>query len=113
MLYSLIPADFLIKDRPTPGPVTGIDEAIRRINGSPFGLQAAVFSRHLPTVQTAIERIETGGVIINDFPTFRVDHMPYGGSKDSGLGREGIRSAMMEMSEPKMIAIRLEPRTEA
>ena len=89
-------------------PVTGIDEAIRRINGSPFGLQAAVFSRHLPTVQAAIEHIETGGVIINDFPTFRVDHMPYGGVKDSGLGREGIRSAMLEMSEPKMVVTRLE-----
>ena len=94
-------------------PVNGIDEAIKRINASPFGLQAAVFSRHLPTVQAAIDRIETGGVIINDFPTYRVDHMPYGGSKASGLGREGVRSAMMEMSEPKMIAIRLEPRTEA
>jgi acyl-CoA reductase-like NAD-dependent aldehyde dehydrogenase len=94
-------------------PVSGIDEAIRRINNSPFGLQAAVFSRHLPTVQAAIERIETGGIIINDFPTFRVDHMPYGGVKSSGLGREGIRSAMLEMSEPKMIVTRLEPQPKA
>jgi acyl-CoA reductase-like NAD-dependent aldehyde dehydrogenase len=97
----------------TVSPVDSIDEAIERINGSPFGLQAAVFSHHLPTVQAAVERIEAGGVVINDFPTFRVDHMPYGGIKASGLGREGIRSAMMEMSEPKMVAIRLEPRSQA
>jgi acyl-CoA reductase-like NAD-dependent aldehyde dehydrogenase len=93
----------------TVSPVDGIDEAVTRINASPFGLQAAVFSRHLPTVQTAIARIEAGGVIINDFPTFRVDMMPYGGVKASGLGREGVRSAMLEMSEAKTVAIRLEP----
>ncbi len=93
----------------TVSPVGGIDEAVSRINASPFGLQAAVFSRHLPTVQAAIARIEAGGVVINDFPTFRVDMMPYGGVKDSGLGREGVRSAMLEMSEPKTVAIRLEP----
>ncbi|MDQ7011360.1 MAG: aldehyde dehydrogenase family protein [Mariprofundaceae bacterium] len=87
-------------------PVQDTDEAIRRINDSPFGLQAAVFSHDLRTISRATEDIEAGGIVINDFPTLRIDHMPYGGTKDSGLGREGIRSAMLEMSEEKMIVLR-------
>ncbi|MFQ5581881.1 MAG: aldehyde dehydrogenase family protein, partial [Mariprofundaceae bacterium] len=87
-------------------PVSDTDEAIRRINNSPFGLQAAVFSHDLRTIHAATEEIEAGGIVINDFPTLRVDHMPYGGTKDSGLGREGIRSAMLEMSEEKLIILR-------
>jgi glyceraldehyde-3-phosphate dehydrogenase (NADP+) len=77
--------------------------AINWINQSTFGLQAAIFSSDLNHVQQAVERLEVGGVIVNDFPTYRVDHMPYGGVKDSGLGREGIRSTMLEMSEEKVV----------
>lgn len=89
--------------------VTGHKEAIRRINQSDFGLQAAVFSHDLRTTQYAIENLEVGGVIINDAPTYRVDHMPYGGVKASGLGREGIHSAMLEMTEEKMVVIHTSP----
>ncbi|MDX8403683.1 MAG: aldehyde dehydrogenase family protein [Mariprofundaceae bacterium] len=91
----------------TLSPVSSCDEAIRRINRSDFGLQAAIFSHDIRNIQYATEHLEVGGVIINDFPTYRIDHMPYGGSKGSGLGREGIRSAMLEMSEEKMIVTRL------
>lgn len=91
----------------TLSPVASCDEAISRINSSDYGLQAAVFSHDIRNIQYATEHLEVGGVIINDFPTYRVDHMPYGGSKGSGLGREGIHSAMLEMTEEKMIVTRL------
>ncbi|MCF7822068.1 MAG: aldehyde dehydrogenase family protein, partial [Mariprofundaceae bacterium] len=90
----------------TVAPVEDAAEAIRRINRSEYGLQAAVFSNDLHTIQHAIEALEVGGVVINDFPTYRVDHMPYGGTKNSGLGREGILSAMLEMTEEKMVVTR-------
>lgn len=88
-------------------PVAGVEEAVQRINRSPFGLQAAIFSHDLRSVEYATQNLEVGGVIVNDFPTYRADHMPYGGVKGSGLGREGVRSAMLEMSEEKMIVTRL------
>lgn len=91
----------------TLSPVASCDEAISRINRSDYGLQAAIFSDDIRNIQYATEHLEVGGVIINDFPTYRIDHMPYGGSKGSGLGREGIRSAMLEMTEEKMIVTRL------
>jgi glyceraldehyde-3-phosphate dehydrogenase (NADP+) len=90
----------------TVAPVEDAEEAIRRINRSEYGLQAAVFSHDFHTIQRAIEALEVGGVVINDFPTYRVDHMPYGGTKNSGLGREGILSAMLEMTEEKMVITR-------
>ena len=89
-------------------PFEELETAIHRINGSGFGLQAAIFSNDLRSVQLAVELLEVGGVVVNDFPTYRVDHMPYGGVKDSGLGREGIRSAMLEMTLEKMVVIRKE-----
>jgi len=91
----------------TLAPVADCEEAIRRINDSAYGLQAAIFSNDVRNIQYAIEHLEAGGVIVNDIPTYRVDHMPYGGSKASGLGREGIRSAMLEMTEEKMVVTRL------
>jgi len=91
----------------TLSPVAGCEEAIQHINDSAYGLQAAIFSNDARNIQYAIANLETGGVVVNDVPTFRVDMMPYGGSKASGLGREGIRSAMMEMSEEKMVVTRL------
>jgi acyl-CoA reductase-like NAD-dependent aldehyde dehydrogenase len=91
------------------GPVVTLDsfdhfaEAIDRINDSRFGLQAGVITNRLDEMNLAFDKIETGGVMINEIPTFRVDHMPYGGIKDSGLGREGVRYAMMDMLEPKIL----------
>jgi len=82
------------------------DEALVRINDSRFGLQAGLFTRDLYRVQRAWERLEVGGVVIGDVPSWRVDHMPYGGVKDSGLGREGIRFAMEDMSEVRLLVIR-------
>lgn len=79
------------------------DDAIDMANNSKYGLQAAVFTNDAGHADTAAERLEYGGVIINDAPTFRVDNMPYGGSKDSGFGREGLRYAMEEMTEIRIV----------
>ena len=70
-----------------------------------FGLQAGIFTRDLPTVQRAFDEIEVGGLVVNDVPTFRIDHMPYGGVKQSGSGREGVRYAIEEMTELKLLAM--------
>lgn len=84
---------------------TDFSEAITKINDSKFGLQAGVFSNDLREVQQAFDQIEVGGVIINDVPTFRVDHMPYGGIKQSGLGREGVKYAMEDMLESRIMVM--------
>jgi acyl-CoA reductase-like NAD-dependent aldehyde dehydrogenase len=81
------------------------DEAIARVNRSAYGLQAGVFTRDIKRILHAYEELEVGGVIAGDVPSFRIDHMPYGGVKDSGVGREGIRFAMEEMTEPKLLVI--------
>jgi acyl-CoA reductase-like NAD-dependent aldehyde dehydrogenase len=81
-------------------------EAIEISNDSDMGLQAGVFTRDLNKALYAAKRLEVGGVMINEVPTFRVDHMPYGGIKGSGIGREGLRFAIREMTEMKMVAIR-------
>jgi acyl-CoA reductase-like NAD-dependent aldehyde dehydrogenase len=78
-------------------------EAIETANNSKYGLQIGVFTNDIKHAATAAERLEYGGVIINDVPTFRVDNMPYGGVKHSGFGREGVRYAMEEMCERRMI----------
>jgi acyl-CoA reductase-like NAD-dependent aldehyde dehydrogenase len=80
-------------------------EAVEMANHSKYGLQAGVFTQNLSNMQYAAENIETGGVIINEAPIFRVDNMPYGGVKQSGFGREGVRYAMEEMSETRLIVI--------
>lgn len=84
---------------------TTFEEAVEMANHSKYGLQAGVFTGNLANMQFACNNLETGGVIINDVPTFRVDNMPYGGSKNSGFGREGVRFAMEEMSELRLIVI--------
>ena len=84
-------------------PVTSFQEGIDLINHSRFGLQAGVFTNNLEEMNLAFEELEVGGVVINDVPSFRVDHMPYGGVKDSGFGREGVRYAMMDMLEPRLL----------
>lgn len=80
-------------------------EALKAVNDSIYGLQAGVFTNDLKNVFRAYEDLEVGGVIINDVPTFRIDHMPYGGVKQSGFGREGIRYAVEEMTELKLLAV--------
>lgn len=91
------------------GPVVTVEsfddfsEAIRMINETRFGLQSGVFTNDLQEADIAFNEIRAGGVIINDVPTFRVDHMPYGGIKDSGLGREGVKYAIHDMLEPRLL----------
>lgn len=82
------------------------DEALDQINDSTFGLQAGIFTRDIYKAHKAWDDLEVGGVVIGDVPSWRVDNMPYGGVKDSGLGREGIRFAMEDMSEPRLLVIR-------
>jgi acyl-CoA reductase-like NAD-dependent aldehyde dehydrogenase len=72
-------------------------------NDSTFGLQAGVFTNQFDHVKMAHEDLEVGGVMINNIPGFRIDSMPYGGVKDSGLGREGIKYTMDEMTEPRLL----------
>jgi acyl-CoA reductase-like NAD-dependent aldehyde dehydrogenase len=83
------------------------DEAIALANDSKFGLQAGVFTSNVALAFQAAKRLHTGGVIINDASTFRADHMPYGGVKDSGMGREGIKYAIEEMTEIKLVCFNL------
>lgn len=81
-------------------------EVLERINDSRFGLQAGIFTRDIHQVLDAWDRLEVGGVVVNDVPSYRVDNMPYGGVKDSGLGREGIRFAIEDMTEIRNLVIR-------
>jgi acyl-CoA reductase-like NAD-dependent aldehyde dehydrogenase len=83
------------------------DEALRILNNSPYGLQAGIFTRDAKLMFQAFEELEVGAVVAGDVPSFRIDHMPYGGVKDSGLGREGLRYAIEEMTEPKLMVMNL------
>ena len=80
-------------------------EAVRMVNDSAFGLQAGIFSENIKNIFTAYEELEVGGVVANDSSAYRMDHMPYGGVKDSGFGREGLRYAIEEMTELKLLAL--------
>ena len=82
------------------------DEVLERVNDSAFGLQAGIFTRDLYRAQKAWDVLDVGGVVIGDVPSWRVDNMPYGGVKDSGLGREGIRWAIADMTEERLLVIR-------
>jgi acyl-CoA reductase-like NAD-dependent aldehyde dehydrogenase len=86
-------------------PVGSFAAGINQLNDSAYGLQAGVFTNNLEHALAAFDETEVGGVIVNDIPAFRIDHMPYGGVKDSGLGREGIRWAIEDMTEPKLMVI--------
>lgn len=88
-------------------PYKDFDQAIRNVNNSSFGMQAGVFTRDAKLLFQAYDELEVGGVVAGDVPSFRIDHMPYGGIKDSGLGREGLRYAIEEMSEPKLLVMNL------
>jgi acyl-CoA reductase-like NAD-dependent aldehyde dehydrogenase len=85
---------------------TSFDAALDEVNDSKFGLQAGIFTRDLFKALDAWDRLEVGGVVINDVPSYRVDNMPYGGVKESGLGREGVRFAMEDMTEIRNLVIR-------
>ncbi|HET7688499.1 MAG TPA: aldehyde dehydrogenase family protein, partial [Candidatus Macondimonas sp.] len=106
-----VPEDCLIWAEEAFGPVvvmrtfSTFDEALAIVNASRYGLQAALFTDHMPHILQAWESLEVGAVVVNEAPSFRADAMPYGGVKDSGLGREGVRSAMMEMTEPRLLVL--------
>ena len=114
-LLESVPRDALIYEAEVFGPVatlerfTDFDEAIRIVNDSRYGLQAGLFVRDITKIQKAWDELEVVGVIIGDVPSWRVDHMPYGGVKDSGIGREGIRFTMEELTEIRLLAIRNAP----
>jgi acyl-CoA reductase-like NAD-dependent aldehyde dehydrogenase len=89
--------------------VPDVDSALRAVNETRYGLHASVFTSSLDTAFAAIDRLEVGGVVINDVPGFRSDVMPYGGVKDSGTGREGPRFAIEELTTTRMAIIRPRP----
>jgi acyl-CoA reductase-like NAD-dependent aldehyde dehydrogenase len=111
-----VPKDADVCAREAFGPVallskfTDFDSALDTVNDSVYGLQAGVFTRDIYKAHRAWDRLEVGGVIIGDVPSWRVDHMPYGGVKDSGLGREGIRWSMEDMTEIRLMVLRTPPR---
>jgi glyceraldehyde-3-phosphate dehydrogenase (NADP+) len=86
-------------------PFSDLGDAIARVNDSMFGLQTGVFTNDLAGAWQAFNELEVGGVIVNDIPTYRIDHMPYGGVKDSGLGREGLRWAIEDMTEIRIMVL--------
>jgi glyceraldehyde-3-phosphate dehydrogenase (NADP+) len=86
-------------------PFEQFEAAVHEVNRTNYGLQAGVFTTHLERTLQAFDGLEVGGVIVNDVPTWRIDHMPYGGVKDSGLGREGPRYTIEEMTELKLMVI--------
>ncbi|MFJ8266504.1 aldehyde dehydrogenase family protein [Peribacillus asahii] len=88
-------------------PFATLDEAIKDANDSRYGLNSGVMTPSIERAFYAAERLETGGVVINDIPTYRIDNMPYGGWKDSGVGREGVKYAMEEMMEQKFISFKI------
>lgn len=83
------------------------DAAIAAVNDSTYGLQAGIFTRDITKALAAFDRLDVGGVMVNQVPTFRVENMPYGGVKDSGFGREGVRYTMEEMTEPRSLVVNL------
>jgi len=107
-----VPPDVELSCKEAFGPVavlrrfSDFDAALAEINDSDFGLQAGIFTRDLYKAQKAWDTLHVGGVVIGDVPSWRVDHMPYGGVKDSGLGREGLRFAIEDMTEIRLMVIR-------
>lgn len=107
-----VPMDADLSCKEAFGPVavlrkfSDFDAALDEVNDSDFGLQAGIFTRDLYKAQKAWDTLHVGGVVIGDVPSWRVDHMPYGGVKDSGLGREGLRFAIEDMTEIRLMVIR-------
>lgn len=88
-------------------PYREFEAALNAVNDSDYGLQAGIFTSNIGRIFQAFEQLEVGGVLANEIPTFRADHMPYGGIKDSGIGREGLRYAIEDMTEPKLLVVNL------
>ena len=88
-------------------PVDSIEEALTKANSLPFGLHAALFTRNVDTAFALAHGLDCGGVMVNDSTDYRLDSMPFGGIKNSGLGREGIKFSLQEMTEPKVICFYL------
>jgi acyl-CoA reductase-like NAD-dependent aldehyde dehydrogenase len=86
-------------------PYQTFEEALAEVNDSEYGLQAGVFTTSIERAMLAHRELEVGGIIVNDVSAFRADQMPYGGSKESGYGREGLRYAMEEMTEPRIMVL--------
>jgi len=84
-------------------PYSDFEDAVKQVNNSNYGLQAGVFTNNIKEMNLAFNELDVGGVILNDVPTFRVDNMPYGGVKDSGMGREGVKYAIRDMMEAKVL----------
>ncbi len=111
-LLDQVPSDVDLYRKEVFGPValiepfTDFDAALERINDSDFGLQAGIFTRDIYRANRAWDELEVGAVVIGDIPSWRVDHMPYGGVKASGLGREGLRFAMEDMTEIRLMVLR-------
>ena len=114
-LMENVPRDSDLHRREVFGPVACLqpfddfNEALDAVNASEFGLQAGVFTASIAHAMKAWDRLEVGGVIVGDVPSFRVDNMPYGGVKQSGLGREGVKYAIEDMTEPRLLVIRDQP----
>ncbi|MEL0614787.1 aldehyde dehydrogenase family protein [Marinomonas arenicola] len=107
-----VTSDMDINNQEAFGPVAIIsafsdfDQALKEVNNSDFGLQAGIFTKDIYKAYKAWDELEVGGVVIGDVPSWRVDHMPYGGVKDSGVGREGVRFAIEDMTEMKLMVLR-------
>lgn len=112
-VLSNVKPDMKVSCREVFGPVVTVtsyrdlDEAIVAMNQSDFGLQAGMFTRDVNKIFYAFRHLEVGAVLANEIPTFRADHMPYGGVKDSGMGREGVRAAIEDMTEPRLLVLNL------
>jgi acyl-CoA reductase-like NAD-dependent aldehyde dehydrogenase len=110
-----VPRGAALREQEVFGPVgvlsafTDFSAALAEVNDSRFGLQAGVFTRDIYRAHQAWDELEVGGVMIGDVPSFRIDNMPYGGVKDSGLGREGVRFAIADMTEPRLMVVRPPP----
>ncbi|NWF63875.1 MAG: aldehyde dehydrogenase family protein [Chloroflexi bacterium] len=111
-VLSNVDADMKVVAEETFGPVASVissddfESAIQQANASKFGLQVGVFTKDIDRMLKAVKRLNFGGVIVNDTPNFRADHMPYGGNRQSGLGREGVKFAMEDMTNIQLVAIR-------
>lgn len=114
VILTNVPASARISCEEVFGPVLAvyrynqIEDAISQVNSTPYGLQAGIFTNNLPRAFSSVRKLQFGGVLINDVPAFRLDHMPYGGTKGSGLGREGPRYAIEEMTNLKLICWKTE-----
>ncbi|RIK48193.1 MAG: aldehyde dehydrogenase, partial [Chloroflexi bacterium] len=111
-VLSNVEEDMKVVAEETFGPVASVissddfESALAQANASKFGLQVGVFTKDIDRMLKAVKRLNFGGVIVNDTPNFRADHMPYGGNRQSGLGREGVKFAMEDMTNIQLVAIR-------